>query len=97
MSHVIHDWDDEHCLLLLRRCHAALPAGSPVIAMEFLLDENKTGSLLAITQWLGLLSCTQGDQRTAGEITALMEQAGLRDIESRPVDGEHSMVIGWKK
>lgn len=97
MSHVIHDWDDEHCLLLLRRCYGALPAGSPVMAMEFLLDQDKTGSLLAITQWLGLLSCAPGDQRTAGEIAALMERAGFREIERRPVDGEHSIMVGWKR
>jgi hypothetical protein len=97
MSHVIHDWDDERCLLLLRRCCEALPAGSPVMAMEFLLNEDKTGSLLAVFQWFGLLDSTPGDQRTAGEIAALMEKAGFRGMEIRPVDTEHSIVIGWKR
>jgi SAM-dependent methyltransferase len=96
MSHIIHDWDDDHCRLLLRRCYEALPAGSPVMAMEFLLNEDKTGSVLAVFQWFGLLDGTYGDQRTAGEIAALMEEVGFRKMETRPVDGEHSIVIGWK-
>lgn len=97
MSHILHDWDDEHCLLLLRRCYEALPAGGPVIVMEFLLDEDKAGRLLAVFQWFGLLGGTLGDQRTGGEITALMAQVGFRDMEIRQVDTEHSIVVGWKK
>ena len=27
----------------------------------------------------------------------ITEQTGFRDMENRPVDGEHSIVIGWKK
>ncbi len=97
MSHIIHDWDDERCLLLLRRCYEALPVGGPVLAMEFLLNEDKSGSLLAVFQWFGLLSGTPGDQRTGGEIMSLMAEVGFRGMEIRQVDTEHSIVIGWKR
>jgi hypothetical protein len=97
MSHIIHDWDDEHCLLLLRRCYEALPSGCPVIAMEMLLNEDKTGPVLAVFQWFGLVGSTQGDQRTASEIAALMEKVGFQGMETRTVDTEHSIIIGWKK
>ncbi|MBT4503359.1 MAG: hypothetical protein HOC74_36855 [Gemmatimonadetes bacterium] len=97
MSHVIHDWDDEHCLTLLRRCCDALPTGSPVIVQEYLLNEDKSGSLLGVFQWFGLMDGTTGDQRNAAEIAALMEQAGLREMESRAIDREQSIVVGWKR
>lgn len=97
MSHVIHDWDDERCLLLLGRCYEALPVGCPVIVMEFLLNEDKSGSLLAVFQWFGLLSGTPGDQRTGREIMALMAQVGFQDLEIRQVDTEHSIVVGWRR
>ena len=97
MSHIIHDWDDERCLSLLRRCYEALPAGGPVIAMEMLLDEDKAGRMLGVFQWFGLLRGTDGDQRTGREIAALMEKAGFREMETRPVDSEHSIVVGWKQ
>lgn len=96
MSHVLHDWDDEHCLHLLRRCCQALPPGSPVLAMEFLLNDDKTGPLLAVFQWFGLLDGTMGDQRTGPEIAALMIAAGFHRTEVRRVDTEHSIVVGWK-
>lgn len=97
MSHVIHDWDDDTCRLLLGRCHEALPVGSPVIVQEFLLNEDKSGSLLAVFQWLGMVRSNPGDQRTAKEIAALMEQSGFQDMETRAIDTEQSIVIGWKK
>ncbi len=97
MSHVIHDWNDAECLTLLGHCFEALPAGSPVIIQEYLLDDDKTGQLLGVGQWLGLLHSTSGDQRTAGEIGALLEQAGFADVESRPIDNEQTIVVGYKK
>ena len=97
MSHVIHDWDDERCLHLLRRCHEALPQDSPVIAVELLLSEDMSGNLIGVFQWFGLLASTRGDQRTSAQIEALMYEAGFRSTESRPIDHDQSIVIGWKK
>jgi hypothetical protein len=97
MSHVIHDWDDARCLALLSNCHRALPQGSPVIAQEFLLNEARDGSLLAVFQAFGLMSGTAGVQRTAGEIAALLSGSGFADTETRAIDPEQSIVIGWKR
>jgi hypothetical protein len=97
MSHVIHDWNDEDCLRLLRHAHVNLPDGAPVLVQEFLLDDDKCGQLLGVYQWFGMLYGTTGDQRTAREIGRLLEQTGFSGIESRSVDGEQSLVVGWKR
>lgn len=97
MSHVIHDWDDAHCIHLLRRCYEALPAGSPVIVQEFTLNEDKNECIIGVFQWFGLMFGTTGDQRTASEIGKLMEQAGFTNTESRPIDHEQMIVVGWKR
>ena len=97
MSHVIHDWDDERCTHLLSRCYETLPSGSPVLVQEFLLTEDKSADILGVFQWFGLLYGTCGDQRTAGEIQRLMQNAGFTDMECRPIDAEQSIVIGWKR
>jgi len=97
MSHTIHDWDDERCLVILRRCYGALPPNCPVIVQEFFLNEDKSGSLLAVFQWLWLVIGTDGDQRTADEIADLMAKSGFCDMETRPVDTEQSIIIGWKR
>lgn len=95
MSHIVHDWNDGDCLRLLRHARAQLPPGAPILVQEFLLDDDKCGQLLGVFQWFGMLCGTTGDQRTAGQIGALLEAAGFGGIESRPVDGEQSLVIGW--
>lgn len=97
MSHVIHDWNDEECLQILGHCYEALPAGSPILVQEYLLDDDKSGQILGVFQWFGLLSSTTGDQRTSAEIGALLAKAGFSDLETRPIDAEQSIVIGWKK
>ena len=97
MSHVIHDWNDEACLQILEHCYEALPTGSPVLVPEFLLDDDKTSQLLGVFQWFGLLSSTSGDQRTSAEVGTLLSKAGFAEIETRAVDREQSIVIGWKK
>lgn len=97
MSHVIHDWDDERCARLLERCYTALPAGGAVIVQEYLLEEDGSGSLLAVFQWFGLLLGTDGDQRTGAAIAALLGRAGFVDCEVRPLDHEQSLAVGWKR
>ena len=97
MSHVIHDWDDGECLRILGHCYEALPVGSPVIIQEYLLDDDKSGQLLGVGQWLGLLHSTSGDQRTAGEIGHLLQQAGFVEMETRLIDNEQTIVAGYKK
>ncbi|MFA6110291.1 MAG: methyltransferase [Candidatus Latescibacterota bacterium] len=97
LSHVIHDWDDEHCRQLLARCYQALPAGCPVLAQEFLLNADKSGDVLGVYQWFGLLYGTMGDQRTAAEIQDLMAGVGFRELDCRPIDSDQSIVIGWKR
>ncbi len=97
MSHVIHDWDAEHCVRLLRRCHEALPAGSPVLVQEYLLNDDKTAGLIAVFQWFGLMFGTIGDQRTGPEIEALMAEAGFGETECRRLDHEQGIVVGWKR
>jgi len=97
MSHVLHDWDDATCIRLLRRCHEALPPDSPLLAMEFLLDEGKMGPFLAAIQWLWLVLGTSGDQRTGSEIADLLAEAGFRELQTLPVDEHQSIVIGWRR
>ena len=96
MSHILHDWDDAHCLALLRNARQSLPAGSPVLVQEFLLGEDKTGPLLAVFQWYGVFATTRGgEQRTGAEIGALMNESGLTRPEVVAVDHEQSLVVGW--
>lgn len=97
MSHVLHDWGRERCLAILRRSHEALPAGGVALAAEFLLNEDKTGPLLAAFQGLHVFyNNIEARQWTGSEVSEMMAEAGFRDTEVRPIDREQSLVIGHK-
>ena len=97
MSHVLHDWGRDRCLTILRRSHEALPAGGVVLTAEFLLNEEKTGPLLAAFQGLHVFySNIEARQWTGSEIAAMMVEAGFSETEIRPIDPEQSIVIGRK-
>ena len=98
LSHVLHDWGREDCLRLLQRCYEALPTGGVVIAAEFLLNEEKTGPLLAAFQGLHVFySNLEAKQWTGSEIQQMMAEVGFKDGDIRPIDPEQSIVIGWKR
>ncbi|KAF0900685.1 hypothetical protein E2562_034391 [Oryza meyeriana var. granulata] len=40
MKWILHDWSDEHCARLLKKCYDALPANGKVIVVECVLPEN---------------------------------------------------------
>ncbi len=79
LSGVLHDWDDEHALRILRRCAAAArtPAGRVLVIEEGLLDAD-SGPGLRTEMNLRMLAYTGGRERTLAELEQLAFTAGLR-------------------
>ena len=71
--------------------------GSPLLVMEFLLDEDKMAPFAAAIQWLWLVLGTSGDRRTGAENATLLANVGFRDIQTLPMDEHQSIAIGWKR
>ncbi|KAL3500450.1 hypothetical protein ACH5RR_039543 [Cinchona calisaya] len=44
MQWILHDWDDEHCLKLLRNCYKALPEDGKIIIVEGIVLVNPESS-----------------------------------------------------
>jgi acetylserotonin N-methyltransferase len=90
LGRILHDWTEEKILTLLRKIHAALPAGGAVLVCEKLLDEDRRGPISGQMQSLNMLVCTEGRERTLSEYSALLVQAGFGDVEgvrmSAPLD-----------
>lgn len=73
---VIHDWDDDHVVTLLKNCRAAMKAGARILLIEQVLkpaNVSDTGKFLD----LFLLAVIGGQERTFEEFQVLIEQAGL--------------------
>jgi acetylserotonin O-methyltransferase len=83
LGRILHDWSEDKIRLLLRRIYDALPSGGALLIVEKLLDDDKTGPVSALMQSLNMLVCTEGRERTLGEYTALLREAGFSNIEGR--------------
>ncbi|KAH9606631.1 hypothetical protein KSS87_013067, partial [Heliosperma pusillum] len=84
MKWIIHDWDDEKCMHLLKNCYASLPEKGKVIIIEGMLPEIPLPTIeaKAISQMdiAMLTQMEEGKERTKEEFTALSHAAGFLDI-----------------
>ena len=81
LKSVLHDWDDERCVTILRTCRAAMDDAARLIIVELILPERMTATapmLSAALLDLIMLAYAGGRERTRAEFEALLDQAGLR-------------------
>jgi len=91
LSHVIHDWNEEQCLAILRNCRQAMRPGSRLLIVEMVLpagDAPHPGKLLD----LAMLVMPGGQERTEDEYAALLNQAGFRLTRIVPTGSAVSIV-----
>lgn len=91
LGRILHDWNEEQCLTLLRKIHAALPEGGGVLICEKLIADDRNGPDWAQMQDLNMLVCTEGRERPLADYARLLKTAGFTQIEGRvtdsPIDG----------
>jgi predicted transcriptional regulator len=95
MSFIIHDWDDESCIKILRNCYKALPDGGKIFIAENIIgppNEPSLGKLLD----LEMLVMTTGKERTEGEFKSLLERAEFKFMGITNTEGPLSIVTGIK-
>ena len=92
MKHILHDWDDERCLLILGHIRRAMAPGGRLLIIEQVIPPGNDpfpGKLLD----LNMLVMTEGGrERTPGEYALLLERAGLRLSRITPTPALTSVV-----
>jgi SAM-dependent methyltransferase len=80
LKHVIHDWNDEDALRILRNCRSAMGAKGKLLIAEGVYPKRIDSSLEsrgAAANDVNMLVCTGGRQRSESEFRALYEAAGF--------------------
>lgn len=76
LKHVLHDWDDENAVRILRTVRESMPAHARLLIVEFVLTP---GSGPDLPVFLDLVMLAYGGrERTEAEFAGLCERAGLR-------------------
>lgn len=74
LRHVLHDWDDQDCLRILKRCRESMPPSARLLVLEMLLDGGESRE----AGWSDLgVMLFGGVERTRGEFESLLREAGF--------------------
>jgi hypothetical protein len=95
MKWIIHDWNDERSLTILKNCHRAMADNGKLLLVEMVIapgNEPDWGKLLD----LNMLVMTGGCERTAAEYGALLAQAGFKLTRIVPTEGPASVIEAVK-
>ncbi len=74
---IVHDWDDEEAVTLLRRVAAGLGPDGRALVVENVLSETPRDEFVAASDLL-MLVLASGRERTEAQFAALFERSGLR-------------------
>ncbi len=77
LMEVLHDWPDKECVAILAAIRRAAHADSTLLVIEGVLPADHNDPRAA-TLDLIMLTVTGGRERTASQLSALLEQAGFR-------------------
>lgn len=89
MRHVIHDWEDDMAVTILRNCRDAMNPGGKVLVVESVIPEGNTP---CFGKWLDLMMLlVKGVERTEAQYRRLFEAAGLK--LNRIVATEHEISV----
>jgi orsellinic acid C2-O-methyltransferase len=94
MKSVLHDWDDEHAVRLLRRCRAAMEPRARLLIVERLMPDrlvSKAEHRDVVRSDLNMLVGLAGRERNLAEYEALLHSAGLALV------GETALAAGFRE
>jgi hypothetical protein len=86
---IIHDWDDEQAIAILRSCRRAMSADSVVLLVERVVGEPNEDGATKFSD-LNMLVSPGGRERTVEEYGSLFDAAGLK---LRGVFGENPVSV----
>jgi SAM-dependent methyltransferase len=95
LKSVLHDWDDDRSVALLRNCRAVLTGGARLLLIEVLLPERSLARPPHQT-WaredLSMLLLHGSRERTLSELRSLVKRAGLTIRRVVPSRGRFGLV-----
>jgi hypothetical protein len=89
LSNIIHDWDDDRAVQILRNCRAAMRDDSTLLLIEGILPERVADAPGTISSDFGMLLMTGGQERTQTEYRALLALADLKVTAVIPFEPTH--------
>lgn len=97
IKHVLHDWNDERAIAILRNIHRAMRPGGKLLIAEGvyppLIDQTDVSRGAAAND-VNMLVCTGGRQRSEAEFRSIQDAAGFRLMRIIPTPARISVIEG---
>ncbi len=91
LSLIVHDWDDDNAVRILKNCRRAMSKTSKLILLEFVVTEQQKTARQAMED-LFMLVVTGGRERTEEQFRKLLAEAGLQLTSHIPTEGRRSIL-----
>lgn len=97
MGMILHDWNLEKKMILIRKAFDALPEGGAFVVMETLIDDERRQNAAGLLMSLNML-IEFGDafDYTGADFIGWCREAGFREFEVMPLAGPASAAIAYK-
>jgi len=97
LGNILHDWNQEEKLRILRAAHAALPEGGVLIAIENVIDDERRKNVFGLLMSLNMLIETYGGfDYTGADFARWAESVGFKNTQVLPLAGPTSAVVAYK-
>ena len=95
MKHIIHDWDDERSIAIMKNIHTAMTGNGKLLLLEMVVPEGNQPHPSKILD-LAMLALPGGLERTATEYEELFERSGFRLNRIVPTMSPFSVIEAVK-
>ena len=97
MGMILHDWNLDVKMALLKKAYDALPSGGALIVYDHLIDDERRKNIAGLLMSLIMLVETQGGfDYTGADCCKWMREAGFSETRVEQLTGIESMVVGIK-
>jgi hypothetical protein len=96
MKHIIHDWNDEHCITVLKNIRAVMNEHAKVLIIEMVVPEGNVPSPSKALD-LVMLLVEGGKERTAKEYRTLLDASGFQLTRIIPTKSPNSIIEAVRK
>jgi O-methyltransferase domain/Dimerisation domain len=92
LKFILHNWNDQQCIEILRHCRRAALPGARIAIIEFIVGDLANPGRMAALDDLAMLAVLGGRSRSLDEFDGLLTAAGLRRIAVRPTTYPQSVI-----
>ncbi len=97
MGNILHDWDEEKKIMLMKKAYEALPDGGAFVAIEGIIDDERKQNAFGLMMSLNMLIETgTGFDYTFADFNRWAKATGFKTTALLPLAGPSSAAIAYK-